>query len=131
MSPTAITARRALLPLAMMAVIFVLSAQSDLDSGLGLVDLIGRKIVHLATYLVLTLAWFWALRPVAGFGRALAVAAAISLLYAASDEYHQSFVEGRTGSPVDVAIDAVGVLFAAMLLRYDRRVRSVLDGENL
>jgi VanZ family protein len=129
MSPTAITARRALLPLAMMGLIFFLSAQPDLDSGLGVIDLIGRKIVHLATYLVLTLAWFWALRPVARPGTSLAIAAAIAFAYAVSDEYHQSFVEGRAGSPVDVAIDAIGVVLALALVRYDGRVRSVLDGE--
>ena len=129
MSPPATTARRALLPLAMMGLIFFLSAQPDLDSGLGLIDLIGRKIVHLATYLALTLAWFWALRPVTRPGTSLAIAAAISFLYAISDEYHQSFVEGRAGSPVDVAIDSIGIVLAAALVRYDGRVRSVLDGE--
>jgi VanZ family protein len=129
MSPTAASARRALLPLAMMAVIFVLSAQADLDSGLGVIDLIGRKLVHTGTYLALTLAWFWALRPVARPGTALAIAAAVSFAYAVSDEYHQSFVDGRSGSALDVAIDTVGVILASLLLRYDPRVRSVLDGE--
>jgi VanZ family protein len=113
----------------MMGLIFVLSAQSDLDSGLGLIDFIGRKLVHLMTYLVLTLAWVWALRPVAPPGRSLLLAAGISFAYAVSDEYHQSFVEGRTGSPLDVAIDSVGIILASMLLRYDHRVRSVLGRE--
>ena len=129
MTPTATALRRSLVPLAMMAVIFVLSAQSDLDSGLGIVDLIGRKVIHLGTYLALTLAWFWALRSVASPGTAIAIAAGVSFAYAVSDEYHQSFVEGRTGSPVDVAIDAIGVILASLLVRYDRRVRSALDGE--
>jgi VanZ family protein len=129
MSPTATSARRALLPLAMMGLIFFLSAQPDLDSGLGLIDLIGRKIVHLGIYLALTLAWFWALRPAAPPGPALAIAAAVSFAYAVSDEYHQSFVEGRAGSPVDVAIDSIGIVLAIALVRYDGRVRSVLDGE--
>jgi VanZ family protein len=31
------------------------------------------------------------------------------VLYAVSDEVHQSFVAGRAGRPLDVAIDAVGV----------------------
>jgi VanZ family protein len=114
-----------------MAVIFALSAQSDLDSGLGVIDLVGRKLGHMATYLALTLAWFWALRPVAPTPGAIAIAAAVSFLYAVSDEYHQSFVEGRTGSPLDVAIDAIGITLGWMLLRYDHRVRSVLDGEEL
>jgi VanZ family protein len=129
MTPTTKSARRALLPLAMMGLIFVLSAQSDLDSGLGLLDFVGRKLVHVATYLALTLAWYWALRPVASPARSLLLAAGIAFAYAVSDEYHQSFVEGRTGSPLDVAIDSVGIVLASVLLRYDHRVRSVLDGE--
>ena len=37
-------------PLLLMAVIFVLSAQADLTSGLGTIDLIGRKVIHFAQY---------------------------------------------------------------------------------
>lgn len=129
MNPTATSARRALVPLALMVLIFVLSAQPDLDSGLGLIDYIGRKIAHLSIYLALTVAWFWTLRPVAEPGRAIAIAAAVSFAYAVSDEYHQTFVEGRAGRPLDVAIDSIGIILASMLLRYDQRVRSVLDGE--
>ena len=33
-----------------------------------------------------------------------------ALAYAASDELHQHFVRGRHGAPVDVAIDAVGIV---------------------
>jgi VanZ family protein len=32
-----------------------------------------------------------------------------------SDEFHQTFVEGRHGSPVDVLIDAAGVALAMAL----------------
>jgi len=37
-------------PILLMAVIFALSAQPDLNSGLGTLDLIGRKIIHAASY---------------------------------------------------------------------------------
>src|SRR5918998_5663813 len=94
-------------PLLLMAVIFALSAQSDLDSGLGVIDLIGRKIVHAATYALLCLLWWRALRTVMPEGPALAAAFAVAVTYAISDEYHQSFVAGRHGSAIDVAIDAL------------------------
>ena len=113
-----------------MAVIFWLSAQPGLDSGLGVVDDVGRKLVHVAVYCALTLLWFWTLRPVLPTRRALLAAGLISLLYAASDEYHQSFVEDRDGRPLDVLIDLVGIVIASLLLRYDPRVRSVPDGED-
>ena len=42
------------------------------------------------------------------------LATVIALLYACSDEYHQTFVAGRHGSPVDVSIDAIGMGLAAL-----------------
>ena len=111
-------------PLALMAVIFVLSAQPSLDSGLGLADEIGRKIVHFAEYALLTLLWWRALRTRTDARRAAIAALLISVAYAASDEYHQSFVEGRTGSPVDWAIDAAGAAIAAARLGAGKRKRA-------
>ncbi len=98
-----------------MALIYLLSAQSDLSTGLGFWDLVLRKLAHASTYGALTLLWFRALGPITP--RALAAAAAISLLYAISDEYHQSFVAGRHGSPLDVGIDAIGIGAAIIIVR--------------
>jgi VanZ family protein len=117
---------RSLVPLAMMTLIFVLSAQPDLDSGLGTLDLVLRKLAHAAEYALLTLLWAWALRPATRLN--VALAALIALGYAASDEFHQTFVAGRSGTPADVLIDAVGVGVALAFLRYHRGVRSALTG---
>ena len=40
-------------PLVLMALIFFLSAQPDLNSGLGWIDHVGRKLVHMAEYALL------------------------------------------------------------------------------
>ena len=109
-------------PFLLMAVIFVLSAQPDLGSGLGVIDLVGRKVVHMAEYALLCLLWWRALRTVMPGERALALAVAIAVVYAVTDEYHQSFVRGREGSPLDVGIDAVGAAAAALAIRR-RRLR--------
>ena len=103
-------------PLVLMAVIFLLSAQPDLSSGLGIWDEVGRKLLHALEYATLCFLWWRALRTVAPGGRALALAVAAALAYAATDEYHQSFVHGRHGTPVDIAIDAVGMSVAAALI---------------
>ena len=103
-------------PLALMAVIFALSAQPDLNSGLGVVDTIGRKIVHMSEYALLCFLWWRALRTIAPEGRAVAYAFAITFAYACSDEVHQLSVQGRHGSPVDVAIDSVGAGLAAIAI---------------
>src|SRR4051794_28559816 len=97
-------------PIVLMAVIFVLSAQPDLNSGLGTADTILRKLVHAATYGLLAFLWVRALGTTSACGIALPLAFALAVAYAVTDEYHQTFVDGRHGSPVDVAIDAVGAL---------------------
>jgi VanZ family protein len=96
-------------PVAVMALIFALSAQPDLNSGLGVWDTILRKLGHAASYGLLWWLWWRALGH-----RRSGLAAAIVLAYAASDEIHQSFVRGRHGSPVDWLIDAAGVALAAL-----------------
>ncbi len=103
--------------LALMGVIFFLSAQPDLDSGLGVIDLIGRKVLHALEYGLLCFLWWRALRSSAGPARAAALSFIVSVAYAVSDEYHQTVVEGREGTPIDVAIDAAGAGAVALLIR--------------
>src|SRR3954452_7761242 len=89
-------------PLALMALIFFLSAQPDLNSGLGLIDQIGRKFIHAGEYALLCALWWRALRTVMPMHRALVTAVVITIGYSASDEFHQHFVRGRHATPVDV-----------------------------
>ena len=84
-------------------VIFALSSIPSLGTGLGTWDLILRKGAHMTEYAVL------ALLLVRALGRE-APALALGVLYAASDELHQAFVRGRHASPIDVAIDTVGLI---------------------
>ena len=108
-------------PVAFMAVIFFLSAQPNLNSGLGLIDTIGRKVVHAGEYALLCFLWWRALRSVFDRIGALAPAWAIAAIYAVTDEYHQGFVNGRHASWVDVAIDSMGAgLFAILMYRAQR-----------
>lgn len=99
-------------PLALMGVIFYLSAQPNLRTELGTIDLVGRKLVHMVEFGLLWLLW---LRALGWSARAGWAAGAIAILYAISDEWHQSFVDGRQGAPRDVLIDSAGVLLAALL----------------
>jgi VanZ family protein len=108
-------------PIALMAIIFALSAQPDLSSGLGTFDTILRKAAHMAEYGLLLFLLWRPLRELMPERAAVAAAFAIAVLYAASDEWHQSFVEGRHGTPLDVAIDSVGMAVAAALIL--RRLR--------
>jgi VanZ family protein len=103
-----------------MGVIFFLSHQPSLDSGLGVIDLIGRKLVHFAEYALLCFLWWRALATVTTPERAALWAFLIASGYAATDEYHQTFVEGRHGSALDWATDSAGAAAAAIHLRKAR-----------
>ena len=98
-------------PLVLMVVIFALSAQPGLDSGLAW-DAVLRKAAHMVEFGLLWFLWWRAL----GYGSQL-VPAAIAIGYAVTDEIHQSFVRDRVGSPVDVLIDTAGVLLAMLAVR--------------
>ena len=99
-----------------MGVIFALSATPSLRSPFEpFLDLILRKLAHIGEYGVLTVLLFGALRiHIAREAHALLIAVLVAVLYACSDEWHQTFVPGREGSLRDVAIDGVGVLGAAL-----------------
>jgi VanZ family protein len=101
-----------------MGIIFALSAQADLNSGLGGWDTLLRKLGHMAEYGLLW--WLW--RRALG---STIPAAAVTLAYAATDEWHQSFVTGRNGTPVDWLIDAAGVAIAIALHARYSQPRSV------
>jgi len=105
-----------------MAVIFFLSSQSTLPSFANtwadwLQDIGG----HFIAYAVLAGLLWWALNG-SGVSRPALWAFLIALLYALSDEYHQSFVPGRHPDPLDIVTDLAGA--AAALLWLSRRSRS-------
>ena len=113
---------RSIAPVLLMGVIFFLSAQSS-SGDHPWWDVIFRKLGHVTGYAVLTTLWWWALRGVAA--RPLLIAVCVSFAYACTDEFHQTFVSGRTGSPIDVGIDSVGIALAAYVLSRTglRRIR--------
>ena len=73
-----------------------------------------RKAAHLTEFAILAWLWWRALRrPVRRDARpwswrAAALALLAVALYAATDEWHQSFVPNRTGALRDVFIDTAG-----------------------
>jgi VanZ family protein len=129
-----------------MALIFQLSATPDLKTvplaqrfhllpaAIGveltnLIELVLRKAAHMAAFGML--AWLWhralgATFPAWARGRLAAIALGLTVIYAASDEWHQTFVPSRQGSLRDVAIDTAGALVALALiwLRTRRRPAS-------
>jgi VanZ family protein len=112
---------RALPPLLVMGAIFYFSAQPFDGHDLAWYEVVARKLGHVGGYALLTAAWAWSLRGVVT--RPLAWAAALSFLYACSDEYHQTSVEGRAGTVTDVLIDSVGIAISTGYLSSRTRRR--------
>ena len=94
-----------------MGLIFYLSAQQSVGPELPNFT---RVIAHFSEYALLAGLWAWALEPYLG-RRAILAAAAIAMLYAVSDEFHQSFVPGRDSDPIDVLVDCCGIAFGLWL----------------
>jgi VanZ family protein len=113
-----------------MGLIFVLSAQPDLPRAPGpWVDLLLKKAGHAAAYGVLAWLYLRALRHGSAQGDTRVVvrlaSAGLAVVYALSDEYHQTLVPGRNGNLLDVAIDGAGA-GVAMLLDWGLARRRVL-----
>ena len=105
---------RLLAPVTMMAAIFWFSAQPYDGHEMTWWEVAGRNLGHFGGYAFLAALWAWALP---GPLRNLLVAAALlALAYAAADEYHQTFVEGRTGTWEDVVLDALGIAAASVAI---------------
>ncbi len=76
-----------------------------------------RKISHWSEYFVLALLLMSALRKQYPFWqrrRRLICCLLIATIYAAGDEWHQSFVPSRSASMADVLIDGLGALCGAL-----------------
>jgi VanZ family protein len=86
-----------------------------------------RKLGHVIEYAILAALLWRAVRGTLTSTKAVAIAGLVffaSVLFAASDEFHQSFVPSRTPSVHDVMIDACGVVIALALCLALRRKRS-------
>jgi len=102
--------------------IFFFSSQPGLKSGLpNQWDFVLRKLAHLTEYAVLTFLLIRALSQYRlGWRRILWTAFLLAVLYAISDEYHQTFVFGREGALRDILIDGLGAGLAVWFKRNNR-----------
>ena len=103
--------------IAIAALIWRLSATPDLAIASGWLDTVTRKAAHIGIFGLLCAAVVLAMRAQRWPVRICLVGGAVvALAYACVDEYHQTFVPTRHGTPVDVAIDAVGIGIASIVL---------------
>ncbi len=94
-----------------MALIFIVSGTpSDDLPTVESWDPLLKKGGHMVAYALLTTLWQRALETRRSSRRAAWLALGITLLYAISDEYHQTFIPGRNGTGLDVLVDMAGAL---------------------
>jgi VanZ like family len=93
----------------MMILIFVASSQpASALPYFGALDFVVKKGGHAIGYALLGLAYFYALPGRLPVVYKAALALLMAVLFSLSDEFHQSFVEGRTSTLRDVVIDTIG-----------------------
>ena len=74
-----------------------------------------RKIAHITEYLILGFLTFNLLKQYSVTNIYYAIG--LSILYSCTDEFHQLFINGRSGSFRDVLIDAIGILLGTYLYK--------------
>jgi VanZ family protein len=96
--------------------IFFLSSQSRLPGPEDKTfDFVLKKLGHVTVYAVLFRLVYMATNPKTSH-RALKTFV-FCILYALSDEYHQSFVPGRTPMLTDIGIDTLGMVISWKALK--------------
>lgn len=93
----------------------------------GTIDLLVKKGGHALGYAMLGLSYFYALPRRLSVPYRTVMALLMAVLFSLSDEFHQSFVEGRSSALRDVLIDTGGAslaLFVAALYSSSSRSSS-------
>lgn len=126
---------RVLLPVGLMLLIFQFSNQPGGESGAlsklvafvlkgmgydlfavfgDYTGLVVRKLAHFTEYGVLCMLVAQAVNLKIAWKYAVWVGFVVAALYACTDEFHQTFIPGRVGTPSDVLIDSLGAFVYAM-----------------
>ncbi|MDY6880126.1 MAG: VanZ family protein [Thermodesulfobacteriota bacterium] len=82
------------------------------------------NLAHIPAYAVLTFLWLkaFSLRGFRGGSKVITPIILVCLLaFAVSDEFHQSYVPGRTASAMDIGLDVLGVALGFLVFRFNRR----------
>lgn len=110
------------------AVIFLLSHQSTLPVPLAFPH--QDKLSHLLVYAVMAiLAWRTFSHRLSGYRTVALVTVLFCSLYGMTDEYHQSFIEGRNSDVADWLADTLGAVIVAAVMGYQHRLRYTVNQE--
>ena len=87
------------------------------QATLDVLHFVIRKLAHLTEYAILAYLWYRALSaPGTKSPSPFMTSLLICVLYAISDEWHQSFIADRGPSPADSLLDSCGAAIMLLLL---------------
>ncbi|MEH7111519.1 VanZ family protein [Neobacillus niacini] len=87
-------------------------AQSDNPVDINELNLIVRKVTHIIVFGILAFLLFKSLET---FRSSYILAWLLTVLYALSDEWHQSFMPGRVAAYRDVLFDSIGAVIGLLI----------------
>jgi VanZ family protein len=99
-----------------MGIIFYVSHQPGDFIPLPIIGV--DKLLHVVVYSILAGTFLYGLQPISQSSNQMAIAVAAVIfctVYGLSDEFHQSFIQGRLASIWDVLADGIGGLLAAFI----------------
>ncbi len=90
------------------------------DEFMGQATFIFRKICHFSEYLILSIISFAFIESLNKLKLLLCLLYSFifSVIYAITDEIHQTFVDGRSGQVTDVLIDTSGVIVGCLIIYF-------------
>ena len=113
-----------------MLVIFIFSATPSNElPNFGGSDTLIKKGSHMLGYGLLTLAYLRGINGVKKTNNSnwldMVLALVLAVIYAMTDEYHQSFVYGRNSRWADVGIDTIGGAIGLLLWEFLPAVKKI------
>ena len=92
-----------------------------------------RKVMHASVYFILSILVLYAfMQNKIPDKKVYIITIFLCFLYACSDEFHQTFVDGRTGQFMDVFIDSIGSVIGCLfykciqILYYKKNLKKVV-----
>ena len=95
--------------------------------NIEILSLIIRKLAHITEYFILGILTINCLKDYKI--KYLYISSILfCIIYACSDEFHQLFISGRSGTIIDVLIDSIGIILGIFIYKLFKKL--VLNGNN-
>lgn len=111
------------LPIAIFSTLLIVCMSSIPDKTIGSNGFLSEQVIlnlaHIPAYALLTFLWFKSFAGTESKNNITAASLLLAglVLFAVSDEIHQSFVPGRTASFMDIGLDMIGIFAGLWVLK--------------